>query len=145
MCERYDYPAEIKRTADGRHVLAFPDFGRGAVDGATRTEALAGAGDLLGELIAAAMREGRDLPEPSRARRGQCVVVPPLAIAVKAAFYAAFRESGLTQRAMGDVLGVAEGEVRRMLNPDHGTGTARMDRCLRKLGRRVRVTVDRGA
>ena len=94
MSETYNCPAEIKRTADGRHVLAFPDFGRGVVDGATRKEALAGAGNLLGELIAATMREGGDLPEPSRARRARSVVVPPLAIALKAAFWAAFRESG---------------------------------------------------
>ena len=143
MTETYNYPAEIERGADGRHVLAFPDFGRGATGGATREEALAGAGDLLRDLIAATMREGRDLPVPSRARRGRPVVVAPLAVALKAAFYAAFRESGLTQRAMGDMLGVAEGEVRRMLNPDHATRTARMDEALRKLGRRVGVTVDR--
>ena len=145
MSDAYNYPAVVERTDDGRHVAAFPDFGRGAADGASREEALARAADLLGELMAAAMREGRDLPAPSRARRGQPVVVPPLAVALKAAFHAAFRESGLTQRGIGEVLGVAEGEVRRTLDPDHGTGTARMDRFLRRLGRRVRVAVDRTA
>ncbi len=34
------YPAKIERDEDGRHVVVFPDFGWGATDGATRSEAL---------------------------------------------------------------------------------------------------------
>ena len=69
MSDVYSYPAEIERDEDGRYVVAFPDFGWGATDGATRDEALAEARDLLRELIAATMREGTDLPEPSRATK----------------------------------------------------------------------------
>ena len=62
MSDTYDYPAEVERDEDGRHVVTFPDFGWGATDGATRDEALAEARDLLRELIAATMREGKGLP-----------------------------------------------------------------------------------
>ena len=58
----YNYPAEVERDEDGRYVVTFPDFGWGATDGATRDEALLEAKDLLRELIATTMREGRDLP-----------------------------------------------------------------------------------
>ena len=44
MPDTYNYPAEIERDEDGRYVVAFPDFGWGATDGATREEALAEAG-----------------------------------------------------------------------------------------------------
>ena len=64
-----NYPAEIERDEDGRYVVTFPDFGWGATDGATRDEALAEARDLLRELIATTIREGADLPEPSRGRK----------------------------------------------------------------------------
>jgi len=37
MSDTYNYPAEVERDEDGRHVVAFPDFGWGATDGATRT------------------------------------------------------------------------------------------------------------
>ena len=70
MPDTYDYPAEIKRDEDGRYVVAFPDFGWGATDGASRDEVLAEARDLLRELIATTIREGGTLPEPSRAGRG---------------------------------------------------------------------------
>lgn len=76
MSDVYNYPAEIERDEDGRYVVTFPDFGWGATDGATWDEALAEARDLLSELIAATMREGTDLPEPSRATKGRPLVVP---------------------------------------------------------------------
>ena len=100
MSDTYAYPAEIARDEDGRHVVAFPDFGWGATDGATRDEALAEARDLLRELIATTMREGKDLPEPSPASRHRPLVVPPVSIALKAALYQASRKAGLSQRGL---------------------------------------------
>ena len=145
MSDTYNYPAEIERDEDGRYVVTFLDFGWGATEGATRDEALAEARDLLRELIAATMREGRDLPERSRATNGQFVVVPPAPIALKAALYDAFRETGLSQRRFARNLGVAESEVRRLLNPDHATRTGTIDRALRQLGKCVTLTVGEAA
>ena len=145
MSDTYNYPAEIERDEDGRYVVEFPDFGWGATDGATRNEALAEARDLLRELIAATMREGKDLPKRSRVTRHQTLVVPPVPIALKAALYGAFREAGVSQRRLARDLDVAESEVRRMLNPDHATKSATMDRALRMLGKRVSVTVGEAA
>ncbi len=145
MSDTYNYPAEIERDEDGRHVVTFPDFGWGATDGATREEALAEARDLLRELIAATTREGKDLPQPSRASRRRPLVVPPLPIALKAALYEAFRNAGMSQRHLARNLEVADREVRRMLNPDHATKAATIERALRVLGKRVSVTVGEAA
>ena len=145
MSDTYNYPTEVERDLDGRHVVTFPDFGWGATDGATLDEALAEAGDLLRELIAATMREGKDLPEPSRATKRRPLVVPPVPIALKAALYDAFRKAGMSQRRLARDLDVAESEVRRMLNPDHATKAATIDRALRRLGKRVTVTVGEAA
>ncbi|MCE2392313.1 MAG: type II toxin-antitoxin system HicB family antitoxin [Proteobacteria bacterium] len=139
MPDTYDYPAEIG------HVVAFPDFGWGATDGATREEALAEAVDLLRELIAATMREGKDLPQPSRPSKRRPLVVPPVSIALKAALYEAFRKAGVSQRHLARDLGVAESEVRRMLNPDHATKASTIERALRRLGKRVSVIVGEAA
>ena len=145
MSDTYNYPTEVERDLDGRYVVTFPDFGWGATDGATLDEALAEAGDLLRELIAATMREGKDLPEPSRATKRRPLVVPPVPIALKAALYDAFRKAGMSQRRLARDLDVAESEVRRMLNPDHATKAATIDRALRRLGKRVTVTVGEAA
>ena len=138
----------VERDEDGRFVVAFPDCGWGATDGATRDEAVAEAKDLLRELIATTIREGKDLPEPSRAGRGRPLVVPPVQIALKAALYEAWREAGISQRRLARDLDVGESEVRgleRMLNPEHSTKAAAIDRALRRLGKRVTVTIDEAA
>ena len=145
MSDTYNYPTKVERDLDGRYVVTFPDFGWGATDGATLDEALAEARDLLREVIAATMREGKDLPEPSRATRRRPLVVPPVPIALKAALYAAFRKAGMSQRRLARDLDVAESEVRRMLNPDHATKAVTIDRALRRLGKRVTVTVGEAA
>ena len=145
MPDTYNYPARVERDQDGRHVVTFPDFGWGATDGASRNEALAEARDLLRELIAATIRDGSDLPEPSRASKRRPLVVPPVPIALKAALYEAFRQTGMSQRRLARDLDVAESEVRRMLNPDHATKAATIDGALRRLGKRVTVTVGSAA
>lgn len=65
MPDTFNYPAEIERDEDGRHVVTFPDFGWGVTDGFTLDETLAEARDLLRELIATTIREGGELPKPS--------------------------------------------------------------------------------
>ena len=141
MPDTYNYPAEIERDEDGRHVVTFPDFGWGATDGTTLEEALGEARDLLRELMATTMRESKRLPEPSRGDEQGYVVVPPVAIALKAALYEAFRETGMSQRRLARELDVAESEVRRILNPDHATKAATIDRAIQRLGNRLTVTV----
>ncbi|MCY3856579.1 MAG: type II toxin-antitoxin system HicB family antitoxin [Rhodospirillales bacterium] len=145
MPDTYNYPAEIERNEDGRFVVTFPDFDWGVTDGATLDEALAEAKDLLRELIAATIRDGEVLPKPSGAGRRQSLVVPPVHIALKAALYEAWREAGISQRHLARSLGVAESEVRRMLNPEHNTKAATMDGALRRLGKRVTLTVAKAA
>ena len=140
MSGTYNYPAEVEREEDGSYVVAFPNFGWGATDGATLDEALAEARDLLRELIAATIREGEELPEPSRATRRRPLVVPPVSIALKALLYEVFRKSGISQRRLACDLDIAESEVRRMLNPEHATKAVTMDRALYRLGNFVSVT-----
>lgn len=145
MPDTFNYPAEIEHDEDGRFVITFPDFGWGATDGATRDEALAEAKDLLRELIATTIREGETLPEPSRPGKSRTLVIPPVQIALKAALYDAYRQTGHSQRRLARELGVNESALRRMLNPEHATKAATIDNALRQLGKRIALTVDRVA
>ena len=51
----------------------------------------------------------------------------------------------MSQRRLARDLDVAESEVRRMLNPDHATNVATIDRAMRQLGKRLTVTVGEAA
>ena len=96
MPATHTYPAEIERDEDGRYVVTFPDFGWGATDGATRDEALAEARDLLRELIATTIQEGKALPKPSRTGKARPLVVPPVPITLTTTLYEARRETGIS-------------------------------------------------
>ena len=137
----FNYPAKIERDEDGRHLVTFPDFGWGATDGETREEALTEARDMLRELITAAIRDGKDLPTPFHMGwRSGPMILPPIQIVLKAALYESFRESGLSRRQFARQLNIAETEVRRMLNPDHATKVAAIERALAHLGWHVSVS-----
>ncbi len=141
MPNTYNYPAHVERDGGGRFVVSFPDFGWGATDGARQDEALTEAKDLLRELLATTIRDGDRLPAPSRSGREQPAVVPSVQIALKVALYEAWRKTGMSKQRFARELGVAEGEVRRMLNPEHSTKGATIDRALRRLGKRASVFV----
>ena len=137
----YSYPAELERDEEGRYVVIFPDFRWGATDGETLEIALNEAEDLLRELLATTIRERQPMPIPSRASNHRPSVSPPVLIALKAALYDASRKSGISLRQLARDLDVAENELRQMMNPDHPTKTATLDTVLRRMGKRVSLTV----
>lgn len=118
-----------------------PISGGGATERATHDEALFEAQDLLRELVACTMRDGKDLPEPSLPFDWHELVVPPVMIALKAALNEDFRETGPSQRGLSRKLGITEGEVGRMLNPDLATKATAIDLSMHRLGKRVIVSV----
>ena len=111
MPDTFDYPAEIERDEDGRYVVAFPDFGWGATDGASRDEALAEARDLLRELIATTITGGR-CPARAVARRQGA---------------APGRSAGADRAESGPIRGLAPGR-------DIATPACPRSRCRRKRG-----------
>ena len=146
MNTKYLYPVTLSPPSprDGRVTARIPDLEGCVTDGADEAEALAEAADALEEALAVLIAEGRDAPAPSPARGRPCVA-PGAVIAAKAALGAALRASGLSQSALARRLGVAEGEVRRMLDPRHATKIGRLEDALAALGRRLTVTVDDAA
>lgn len=136
---RYAYPVRLEALADT--VIAFlPDFSDAATEGATRAEAIENAVQLLDDVILFELEAGKPLPKPSP-RRGRVVVAATPSVAAKAGFILAFRDSGLSRVALGKRLGLAEGEVRRMLDPMHGTRLDRLDAAMKALGRQLVIEV----
>ena len=78
---------------------------------------------------------------PSRRRAGEHLVHLPLQMAMKAALHLAMRERGITKSELARRLGVDEKEVRRLLDPRHGTRLPTMERALAALGKQVELKV----
>lgn len=139
------YLAEFIADGDG-FIVTFPSVPEAITHGTTRENARANAPEAL-ELALLGAYYGRNLPLPtpdSSPQRGgsfEWIGVPPAAIA-KMAFIDAFREARMTRTALAARLGKSEGEVRRMLDPLHGTKINTLEAGLRALGRKLVISIE---
>jgi antitoxin HicB len=109
----------LRPDEDGRYVATAPDVPEAITDGADRQEALKEISEALGAALAGYVLERKELPRPSKAKRGQYLVpVAPL-VAAKLILRAAMREEGVSNVALASRLGLSEGAVRRLVDPDH--------------------------
>lgn len=141
---QYEYPCVLAAENDGGFSVSFPDVPEALTCGGSRAEALALAGEALAVALGAYMNSRESVPSPSRATRNQeLVAVPPIA-AAKLALYNAMRREGLTMAALAGRLGLSEGAVRKLLNPDHRSHISQIEKALRVVGRGL-VIGDRAA
>jgi antitoxin HicB len=133
------YPARLAKERN-TIIVSFRDLPEALTEGKDRASALAAAVDCLDVALLFRLKEGAAIPDPSRARAGEVVVPASPSVAAKIAFVQAFAAAKITRTALAERLGLRETEVRRMLDPDHGTKLDRLDAAMRALGRRLVVT-----
>ena len=80
------------------------------------------------EAIAARISDRLEIPEPSDILDGEYLVTVPMQTALKAAVAIAMSESKMNQVKLAKALNVNEKEVRRILDPHHGTRLATLER-----------------
>jgi len=141
MEDRFTYPANLAPEEGGGLVVSFPDIPEALTSGSNLEEALAMAEDCLEEAIAGRIGDGEDIPAPSRLAPGSHAVTLPAQMALKAALYLAMRERHISKAALASLMDVNEKEVRRILDPHHGTKLPTIEKALRTLGKRIHLQV----
>jgi len=131
------YPAKFAADEDGRILVTFRDLREAATDGADIDEARKEASDLLDSVLMFRMKYREDIPAPSKGRKGEELVAPDTAVAMKIALYIAMREHGITLAELSRRLNVDNREAQRILNPSHPTKTARMSEAIQATGSRA--------
>ncbi len=131
----HTYPAKVTRDEAGRFLVTFPDIPHAATDGETLDEALAEAVDCLDEAIAGYIHRNEPIPAPSTVKRGQYAINLPAQMALKALLYQAMLEEGITRLELAERLDIDEKEVRRLLDPRHGSKLPRIEQALHVLGK----------
>jgi antitoxin HicB len=124
------YPAKFEADEAGRVLVTFRDLPEAGTDGADMAEARREAADLLDSTLMFRMKYREDIPSPSKARKGEELVAPDMAVAMKIALYIAMRRRGVTAAELSRRLRVDNREVQRILNPRHATKTARMSEAI---------------
>lgn len=138
---QYTYPVILTEDKDdGGYVVTCRDLPEAITQGDTIEEALEAAADALDEALCGCINHGRDIPKPSAKQAGERLASVPVTTALKAAAYTSFRASGQTKVALAKSLDMKESEVRRILDPRHGTKAATLERFIRSLGGDVLVS-----
>lgn len=139
---RFSFPVTLTPDKDdGGFVVTFRDLPEAITQGETHEECMTEATDCLEEAIAARIDENLDIPRPSKLKRGEEVVHLPIQMTLKAALYLAMREAHMTKVELAQLMEIDEKEVRRMVDPHHGTKLPTMERALKVLGKHAEVHV----
>lgn len=136
----WTYPVELRRE-DGEVHAYSSHLPEAIASGATEAEALAEMGHALVAAVRGRIKDGMDLPPadvglPAERHR----IALPARLAAKAAVYSAWKASGLTKVALAALVGRSEGEMRRILDPDHGTKLDQLEEAAAALGGRLVVS-----
>ena len=141
---QYVYPCVLTPEDEGGFFVSFPNVPEALTGGDNRAEALAMAEDALGAALGMYVKEREDIPVPSTAVAGQALVAVPTIVAAKLALYTAMRRQGITKLALAKRLGLSEGAVHKLCDPDHRSHISRVEDALRAIGRGL-VLGDRAA
>lgn len=139
----FKYPAQFKNDRkDGGFVISFRDIPEAITQADSLDECIAEAVDCLDEAIAGRIDDGLEIPSPSKPRRQERIVAIPAQTAIKAALYIAMNEANINKSELARRLDIDVREVRRMLNPHHGTKLPSMEQALAALGRRIELHIN---
>ena len=137
----YVYPGDFRPDPDGGFLVTFPDVPEAITQGDTLEEAKRSAVDALGLALRGYLAQGRELPRPSKGKKGHLDIPVEATDALKLAVVEAFRAVGISKSEFARRLGKAETEAYRVLDPDHATKLVSLEAALRVLGKEVVVSV----
>lgn len=139
---RFNYPARFKHDKkEGGFIITFRDIPEAITQADTPENCFIEAADCLDEAIAGRIDDGLDIPDPSNARRNEQIISVPAQTTIKAALYIAMREEKVNKSELARRLQVDVREVRRMLDPHHGTKLPTMEQALAALGKHVELRI----
>ena len=141
MSYRFAYPTVEDRDEEGFHLVLFPDVPEAGTSARTASAARRAAADSLIAGIGGSIKLRRDIPRPSRPRRGQHVVALPPLVAAKLALYQAMRESGVGNAGLARRLKVSQTALRRLLDLDRRSHISEVEAALSALGKRLVIDV----
>lgn len=118
---RYAYPVRLLRDEDGSYVATARDVPEALTEAATPLACLRAMSDALGAALAGYAVAARPLPVPSALKPNEHLVPVAALVAAKLALRSAQQRQGLSNVALAQRLGVSEGVVRRLVNPDHAS------------------------
>lgn len=138
----FNYPVKFKRDKnEGGFVITFVDIPEAITQAETIEDSFLEAADCLEEAIAGRINDRLSIPSPSKPRRTEHLISVPTHTAIKAALYLTMIEKKVNKSELARRINVDVREVRRMLNPHHGTKLPSMEQALAALGKHIELRI----
>jgi len=134
------YPVEIKPDGKG-WMVSFPDIPEALTSGGTKEQALAMAKDALETALDFYFDDKREVPSPSKARRGQPVIELSASTSAKVLLLNEMVRQKIRPAELARRLHTTAQEVNRLTNVRHTTRIDGIAAALRALGRHLDIRV----
>ena len=138
---RFEFPVLLTHADEGGFIVSCRDIPEVITQGEDAQDALNQAADAMEEAFAARIAGGLDIPHPSKARRNEKTVAPPIEIVIKAALYVTMKEAGVSKVELARRMGVDEKSIRRMLDPHYVSKLPGITDAISKLGMKLRIDI----
>lgn len=128
------FPARFEPQPEGGYAVTFRDVPEAITQGETLEEAQDEAADALLTALDFYFEDRRPVPEPSKARKGERLVVVPASAAAKVKLLNAVLATKVRPVDLARALGVKPQEVTRLLDLQHATKIDAIAAALQALG-----------
>lgn len=139
------FPARFEPDPDGGFVVSFRDIPEAITQGDTLEEAESMAQDALVTAMDFYFEDGRPVPAPSRAEKGERLVGLPPSVVAKVALLNARIETGARPADVARAIGVKPQEMTRVFDLQHATKIDTIAAALAAMGHTLNVSVRRDA
>lgn len=136
-----NYPAKFAPEADGGYTVTFRDIPQAITQGDTLEDAKAAAVDALITAMDFYFEDGRTVPMPSKARKGEQPVSMPASVATKVLLLNAMLEDHKRPVDLARAMNVKPQEVTRIMNVHHATKIDTLAQAFAALGKRLEIKV----
>ncbi|SAL38178.1 Antitoxin HicB [Caballeronia choica] len=135
------YPVNLMPDSNGTLLVTFPDIPEAVSVGDEEEEALLNALNALESAIEIYFDEKREVPPPSKPKKGQRVVRLPALVVAKVLLANEMVRQGVRKAELARRLDVHMPQVDRLLNPRHSSKLDAIEAAFNKLGKRLEVSI----
>jgi antitoxin HicB len=135
------YPVKLELDTNDTYLVTFPDIPEATSVGDDEDEALLNALDALESAIEIYFDEKREVPPPSKPRKGQHVVMLPALVVSKVLLANEMIRQGIRKSELARRLDVHMPQIDRLLDPRHSSKLDAIEAAFIKLGKRLEVSV----
>jgi antitoxin HicB len=135
------YPVKLELDTNNTYQVTFPDIPEAVSVGDDKDEALLNALDALESAIEIYFDEKREIPAPSKPKKGQAVVTLPALVVSKVLLANEMMRQGIRKSELARRLDVHMPQVDRLLDPRHSSKLDAIEAAFNTLGKRLEVSI----